>query len=172
MRTRKRRIGRKARANDAEAGLYEGRGRAFWRRGSFTVEAAVAVPLAFVLVAALVLLSFAMHDRVWFFGAACEAAIAGNAEGEEGGGEAAVKSATARIEDRVLPGAAPLLEIENGKTGTLVLFSGLRRADFLWANFPWKTKAEIRRVHPSKRLQNWWMMKQLGKELLGSDDEE
>ncbi len=51
--------------------------RAYWR-GSYTVEAAVVVPITFFVLAALILCGFYVHDRVVFQSIACEITAAGS----------------------------------------------------------------------------------------------
>lgn len=47
-------------------------------RGSYTVEAAAVVSFTFLVLAALILLTFFVHDRAVFQSAACEAAAVGS----------------------------------------------------------------------------------------------
>ena len=51
------------------------RNRNFWKRGTLTVEASVVVPAVCVITAALLMLLFFEHNRVWYLSASAEAAV-------------------------------------------------------------------------------------------------
>ena len=136
-------------------------------RGSFTVEAAVVVPLAVFLIAALVGLTFFAHDRVWFTGAACEAALAANAA--EDGESAAQQKIGQRTADRILPGTAPEAFAEIRRHSAAVRFTGARELLYFGKLSAWQAAAEVRRVRPAGDLRTWWAMKRFGKEILEWD---
>ena len=129
------------------------------RRASMTVEAAVIVPMAVVLTALLIVLTFYMHNRVWYTCAACEVCIRGNMPAAKEGGEAsesAGKLARRRIEDQVMPGSAPELGLKTGKSGTSVRFEGQTYAMFNRVLTPFRIKIEVDRVRPEKYVRLLW----------------
>lgn len=134
-----------------------------WRCGSFTVEAAVVVPLTVFLIAALIGLTFLAHDRMWYTGAACEAALAANAAEDKEA--AARRKIEQKKEERILPGAAPEAELDIRARGTAVTFSGQRELVFFVGQTGWQASVVVRQVRPAVDLRNWWALKNFGKEI-------
>lgn len=51
------------------------------KKGSFTIEAALLMPLLLMVLMGVLYLDFFVHDRAWLTSAACEAAVSGSMEG-------------------------------------------------------------------------------------------
>ena len=51
------------------------------KKGSFTVEAALLMPVIFLVLMGLLYLNFYVHNRAWLTAAAYEAAVSGSMEG-------------------------------------------------------------------------------------------
>lgn len=141
--------------------------RRAYSRGSFTVEAAVIVPLLVFMIAALISLCFFVHDRVWYTGAACEAALAANMA-EDAAGEAQER-VEQRLADHVIPGALPDADVSAGKNGATVAFTGRRSFGLPWELPAWEAGVHIRRIRPAGILQNWWAAKRFGRVLTEDD---
>ena len=56
------------------------------KKGSLTVEAACMVPFVIVILMVMIYLCFYIHNRSWLSSAACEAALCGSMEAENGSG--------------------------------------------------------------------------------------
>ena len=52
-----------------------------WKKGSFTVETALVMPIILLVLMGLLYLSFFVHNRAWLTAAAYEAAVSGSMEG-------------------------------------------------------------------------------------------
>lgn len=62
---------------------------AVWLKGSLTVEAAVVVPLVWIVIFLVLSLNFYVHQRAWYTQIACEAVITGSGQGAYKGRNAA-----------------------------------------------------------------------------------
>lgn len=51
------------------------------KRGSFTIEAALLMPIILLVLMGVLYLNFFVHNRAWLTAAACEAAVSGSMEG-------------------------------------------------------------------------------------------
>ena len=70
-----------------------------WKKGSFTVETALVMPVILLVLMGLLYLSFFVHNRAWLTAAAYEAAVSGSMEGYRKNG--AVYE-TAEVKGRIL----------------------------------------------------------------------
>ena len=112
--------------------------RARLAKGSVTVEASVIFPMIVIVTAALLILTFYVHNRCWYTNAALESALLGNArftDGEGGisveqAGREAENRAEQRTEDQTMPGTAPSHAVACEKYRTTVTFSGQEYAMF------------------------------------------
>lgn len=102
-------------------------------KGSVTVEASFIVPIIVIVTAALLTLTFYVHNRCWYTNAALESAMLGNARftgGESGtvsvaqAGREAENRAGQRIADQTMPGTAPVYSVKCERYHTTVTFSG------------------------------------------------
>lgn len=79
------------------------------KKGSFTLEAALVMPLVLMVIMSVLYLNFFVHDRAWLTAAAYEAAVSGSMEGYRKDGKTYDK---ADIQGRML-GSAGLPGGEN-----------------------------------------------------------
>ena len=129
------------------------------RRASMTVESAVVVPMTVMILAVLVILTFYMHNRVWYTCAACESAVRGNmpvADGSHEAEESAETLARQRIADQVMPGSEPELSLSVKRSSTKVGFSGQTYAMFRQILIPFQVKMEVDQVRPEKYVRLLW----------------
>lgn len=98
------------------------------RCASLTVEAAWIVPISWLCVVLLIAVNFYVHNTVWYQAAAYEAALTGNGrEGELQGRTAAQlaeEKLEARLEDRIMPGNRPEMEVAGESSGTEIWLRG------------------------------------------------
>lgn len=62
------------------------------KRGSFTIEAALLMPVIFLVLMGVLYLNFFVHNRAWLTAAAYEAAVSGSMEGYSKNGKVYEKS--------------------------------------------------------------------------------
>lgn len=130
-----------------------------WKKASMTVESAVIVPMAVVLLALLIILIFYVHNRAWYTCVACETVVRGNmpeAEESHDAEESARKLAQQRISDQVMPGSSPALDLAVGKKQTTVSFSGQTYAMFHQVLTPFQVKLEADQICPEKYVRILW----------------
>lgn len=105
-----------------------------WKKGVMTVEASVIVPCIVLVTAALMILTFFVHNRNWYRSAALESAMLANSRFTEFSNvntvspDAAVKAAEERArqraEEQTMPGTKPTFSVTGSRSGTTVSFSG------------------------------------------------
>lgn len=111
------------------------------KRGSFTVEAALLMPVIFLVLMGLLYLNFFVHNRAWLTAAAYEAAVSGSMEGYSKNGNIYEKT---DIQGRILgstglPGGENLsMQTRTGKN-VQVTYQMEIPAGFL--GMKWKIKA-------------------------------
>ena len=130
------------------------------KQASMTVESAVIVPMAVVLLALLIILTFYVHNRTWYTCAACEAAVRGNMPAADGSHEAedsARKLAQQRINDQVMPGSSPSLEISVGKNRTAVKYSDQTYVMFNSFLTPFQVELKADQVRPEIFARTLWI---------------
>jgi hypothetical protein len=132
-----------------------------WKRAVFTVEASVIVPIAVVITALLIILTFYVHNRCWYRCAAYESAIKGNGGTVVQTDRASVAriQAEGRIQDQVMLGETPELMISSDRQKTTVAFTGKSYSIFTRYLTPFQVKAEVERVHPVKEVRVRWALK-------------
>lgn len=86
------------------------------KKGSFTIEAALLMPVIFLVLMGILYLNFFVHNRAWLTAAAYEAAVSGSMEGYSKNGKVYEK---ADIQGRML-GSTGLLGGENFSMQTSV----------------------------------------------------
>ncbi|MBR0397313.1 MAG: hypothetical protein IJI10_03495 [Eubacterium sp.] len=131
----------------------------YLKRASMTVESAVIVPMAVVLLALLIVLTFYVHNRTWYICAACEAAVRGNmpvAEGSHEAEDSARKLAQQRITDQVMPGSDPSLDISVGKKSTSVQYAGQTYVMFSRYLTPFRVQLKADQVRPETFVRTLW----------------
>lgn len=111
------------------------------KRGSFTVEAALLMPLIFLILMGLLYLNFFVHNRAWLTAAAYEAAVSGSMEGYSRNGDVYEK---ADIQGRMLgseglPGGENLSMQTSAGKSIQVTYHMEIPAGFL--GLKWKVKA-------------------------------
>lgn len=134
-------------------------------RGSITVEAAVIAPLTVLLLAALITVTFYVHDRMWYRCAGHEAAISGNAPAEGGKSDAelaARRVAEQRIADQVMPGALPRCAVEVTQRATVVQYQKEKTGTWFGALAEYKTEVKVTRVRPERALRAAWTARREG----------
>ena len=127
----------------------------FWKRGTLTVEASVIVPMVFVMTAALIILLYFEHNRVWYLSASVEMAVCANgyqAEGAESPESAANVLAQTRVREQVFPGTSPNVNIKRGSQSTSVSISGQRFAAFR-DQMIWTVQTDVKKVDPVSALR-------------------
>ena len=105
------------------------------KRGSFTVEAALLMPVIFLVLMGLLYLNFFVHNRAWLTAAAYEAAVSGSMEGYSKNGNIYEK---ADIQGRILGGENLSMQTRTGKN-VQVTYQMEIPAGFL--GMKWKIKA-------------------------------
>lgn len=142
------------------------RNRNFWKRGTLTVEASVVVPTVCVITAALLMLLFFEHNRVWYLSASAEAAVCANgyqAEGAVRTEDAARLLAQTRVREQVMPGMRPAFRINCDSSGCSVSVEGQRFP--VWGErFLWDVQMRIRKNYPARTLRQIRGVRALGKE--------
>lgn len=111
------------------------------KRGSFTVEAALLMPVIFLVLMGLLYLNFFVHNRAWLTAAAYEAAVSGSMEGYSKNGNIYEK---ADIQGRILgstglPGGENLSMQTRAGKNVQVTYQMEIPAGFL--GMKWKIKA-------------------------------
>ena len=142
------------------------RNRNFWKRGTLTVEASVVVPAVCVITAALLMLLFFEHNRVWYLSASAEAAVCANgyqAEGAVRTEDAARLLAQTRVREQVMPGMRPAFRINCDSSGCSVFVEG-QRFPVLGDWFLWDVQMKIRKNYPVRTLRQIRGVRALGKE--------
>ena len=127
-----------------------------YRRGSLTVEAAFVVPVTFMTLAALLIMTFYVHNYVWYTCAACEAAVVANMQGNDNPDtvrKAAEQAAEKRITDQVMPGTKPDLQVNVNKTKTQVQFSGQTYSMFNEELTPFQISVSVKKIRPESALR-------------------
>ena len=105
------------------------------KRGSFTIEAALLMPVIFLVLMGVLYLNFFVHNRAWLTAAAYEAAVSGSMEGYSKNGKVYEK---ADIQGRML-GSTGLPVGENFSMQTSVTYRIEIPVGFL--GLKWKVKA-------------------------------
>ena len=149
-----------------------------WARGTITVEAAFLVPWTVLLLALLITMTFAIHNRTWYQTAALESALAGNqyVPGSGGNGRAglllsedmtepagslcAQESLNARIRDQAMPGSVPDAAVHCTRKETTVSVSGQRLPAYS-ETFPWQVEARVQKVRPASLVRGAWLVREL-----------
>jgi Flp pilus assembly protein TadG len=111
------------------------------KRGSFTVEAALLMPVIFLVLMGLLYLNFYVHNRAWLTAAAYEAAVSGSMEGYSKNGNSYEKADNQgrMLGSAGLPGGENLrMQISTGKS-VQVTYRMEIPAGFL--GLKWKIKA-------------------------------
>ena len=126
-----------------------------WRKGSLTVEASFIVPMAFMIVALMLVLCFFVHNRVYYSCAAYEAAIGGN---EKDGDQAAKAEdvANKRIAGQSMPGTRPAVSVNYGSSSTTVEFSGQEFPAFHAYIPSLQVSKTVKKVRPEKTVRLLW----------------
>ena len=133
------------------------------KKASMTVEAAVIVPMTVLVIALLIILSFYIHNRVWYTCAACEAAILGNMPaGDEGEAVRRAEGAASRwMREQAMPGSTPEYDVQMSGSGTEVSFSGQTYAMFRTELTPFSVDITVKKIRPEKYLRLVWAGKQI-----------
>jgi hypothetical protein len=131
------------------------RDKSFWKRGTLTVEASVVVPAVCFITAALLMLLFFEHNRVWYLSASAEAAVCANgyqAEGTALPEDAARLLAQTRVREQVMSGTCPSFRISCDSSGCSVSVEGQRFPVF-GNRFIWDVQMKIRKSNPVRTLR-------------------
>lgn len=120
-----------------------------------TLEAVVIVPMVILITAALMGLTFFVHNRNYYIAAGYEAALTANAwhspqedRGHAMSQKAAGERAKARIENQPFPGTEPEEKLTFAGNLTKVSFSGQKFPGFPEGWFEWKVQTEAMKVRP------------------------
>ena len=146
------------------------------KRGMITVEASFLVPWTFMVIIVAVVLTWAVHNRVWYTSASLEAALAGNQyipgiagtgrAGRSGqiaghnpaGTQKAEQTATTRIRDQVMPGSAPDATVECTHARTTVTFSR-QTYPVLKDLFDQEIRESVQKIRPVPVVRAAWALK-------------
>ncbi len=120
----------------------------YWKKGVFTVEAAVIVPLAVSMIALLIGYCYFTHQINWYRGAAFESAVAGLKE---------PANAEARAEERILHRGSEIpirfgeetADVSSG-VRLSVSFEGKVLEDVFGSLFSYRGEAALTRFDPVK----------------------
>lgn len=155
---KQRRPGRPGRRGKRRKAEKQGKPGEILAAGMMTVEAAVLIPLLFLMSVMLLICLFYRHNLNYYTAAAAETALRGNAA-EEGGEDLPLQqaeiTAAERRADQPAPGSPPQAEVFCGEGGSGASFSGQRFpvfSDF----FRWETGMTVQRVHPAGELRREW----------------
>ena len=117
------------------------------KRGSFTIEAALLMPVIFLVLMGVLYLNFFVHNRAWLTAAAYEAAVSGSMEGYSKNGKVYEK---ADIQGRML-GSTGLPVGENfsmqTSAGKSVQVTYRMEIPVGFLGLKWKVKAVGKAVH-------------------------
>ena len=132
------------------------------RRGSLTVEGAFVIPFTFMIMILIIILTFYIHNRVWYTCAACESALKGILTIPEAERQAAAETAArSRIDDQIMPGSRPELQVTSGTGGLSVCFSGLSPIMFTGELTPARAEGDASSVRPDQQLILLWTEKRI-----------
>ena len=130
------------------------------KRGTFTVEAAVIVPMTVIMTALLIGYCYYAHQINWFKGAAYEAAEAGLKDPDKQS-----EKAEARINDRTawipLNVGSVKTEVSSG-TKLAVSFEGNVLDDVFGSLFRYRGEAALRRFDPAKVKMLEFFLERIG----------
>ncbi len=128
------------------------------KKAVYTVEAAVIVPVLFMLLAVLIFFFFHVHNRTWYEAAAYEAALVGNSRPEAEAEVSAGTRARERVSAQIMPGSVPETTVTANTWGTQVTFRSEGTGGSMGVDFSWAKSAKIRRVHPAGAMRKKWML--------------
>ena len=153
-------------------------GRTTWRRAAITVEASFLVPWMVMLLALLITMTFAIHNRTWYHTAALESALAGNqyipgsggngragrspfsGESDPAGTEKAKETLLRRIRDQAMPGSVPETQAISTGDRTSISVSGQQLPAFRqW--FTWDVDTSVKKIRPAPVVRGAWIVKEV-----------
>lgn len=126
-----------------------------WNRGSLTVEASFIVPMAFMVIALMLVTCFYIHNRVYYSCAAYEAAIGGNETKGQQEGKAG-KVADMRVGGQPMPGSSPSVSVSQNGGSTTVEFAGQTFPAFRSLIPVLSVSKTVRKVRPERTLRLLW----------------
>ncbi|MEE8885937.1 MAG: hypothetical protein SOI56_05105 [Eubacteriales bacterium] len=139
-----------------------------------TVEASVIIPCIVIITAALIFLTYYIHNRNWYTMAAWESAMVGNARYTEEdeislsmGLEAARERARQRADEQTMPGKTPTSEVTSDERETTVSYSGLRYAMFKKFFSDTDVSEKVERIWPVHQIRSARNARKLVEDLAG-----
>lgn len=132
-------------------------------KGSYMPEAAILLPMAFLLTALLLVCTFYVHNRVWYMAGAYEAVLQGNGRIPSGekAEEIMEEKAGKRAEEQIMPGNSPSISVSSTSSGSQVIYE----ADYnIWKL---SVKARADKVRPVNYLRRLWALQGLTEDFGG-----
>ena len=134
------------------------------RSGSITVEAAVVVPLALMMIFLLISLDFYVHDKSYYTLCALETALTGSSLARKNQGDAeelAKEKMSSLTKAHRMPTELPRGEVKIGGTETEATFCGTVYRLWGYGTWDYEVSGTVQIIRPQERIRPIRMVKNL-----------